>query len=226
MAQTDITLLTNVGLNDTATNDNTSTVGEPSIAVSGSQVFMSGNWYASRSRTPACRGLTWTRSPALPRRREDSAATSCAPRTPAPGVDLDLQYSRRTGRTFSGLRRPATRTSRGGAVMVGHRPGHAERPVDQRLVRLPGCGADQRPSLGHVQRLQQHGPVAARRGHEFPLATIASAGSLGFNWWSTTRNGSLQLTQGAGHTMYWGSHSSNQLRLFRWDTALPSAGGT
>lgn len=51
----------------------------------------------------------------------------------------------------------------------------------------------------------------------FPLTTLANAGTLIFNHWSTTNNGSLRLTQGAGSTMYWGSHnSSNQLRLFSW----------
>jgi hypothetical protein len=51
----------------------------------------------------------------------------------------------------------------------------------------------------------------------FPLDTIADAGTLGFDWWSTTENGSLRLTQGAQRTMYWGDHiSRNKLRLFAW----------
>ena len=55
----------------------------------------------------------------------------------------------------------------------------------------------------------------------FPLATLASGGSLGYRWWSTTSNGSIRLCRGAGATMYMGSHNSvTQLRLFHWpDTA-------
>jgi hypothetical protein len=51
----------------------------------------------------------------------------------------------------------------------------------------------------------------------FPLATIDTRGTLGFNFWTTTQNGSLRLTQGAGRTMYFASHnSSQQIRLFSW----------
>lgn len=55
-----------------------------------------------------------------------------------------------------------------------------------------------------------------------PLATLASGGSLGYRWWSTTSNGSLRLSKGARSTMYWGSHNSfRQLRMFQWpDTSV------
>src|SRR5688500_14675753 len=54
---TDIALVSNVALDDTATNDSTSTVGEPSVAVADQQVFVTGNWYASRSTD---NGTSWT----------------------------------------------------------------------------------------------------------------------------------------------------------------------
>ena len=49
MAPNDLTIFRNVGLDDAATSTDTSTVGEPSVAVSGRQAFLTGNWYASRS---------------------------------------------------------------------------------------------------------------------------------------------------------------------------------
>jgi hypothetical protein len=52
-----ISVLANTPLDDTATDDSTSTVGEPSVAVAGQGIFVTGNWYASRS-TDA--GGTWT----------------------------------------------------------------------------------------------------------------------------------------------------------------------
>jgi hypothetical protein len=54
----------------------------------------------------------------------------------------------------------------------------------------------------------------------FPLATLAAGTSLGYNWWTTTSNGSLRLTQGAGATMHFGSHNSaTQMRVFDWPDA-------
>ena len=44
-----INLIDNVALDDTATADATSTVGEPSLGVAGDSIFVTGNWYASRS---------------------------------------------------------------------------------------------------------------------------------------------------------------------------------
>ena len=44
-----VTVTTNIGLDDDATGLQTSSVGEPSVAASTSTVFMTGNWYASRS---------------------------------------------------------------------------------------------------------------------------------------------------------------------------------
>ena len=52
-----ISLISNVGLADTATGGNTSTVGEPSVGASDRHVFVTGNWYASRSTDS---GATWT----------------------------------------------------------------------------------------------------------------------------------------------------------------------
>jgi len=51
----------------------------------------------------------------------------------------------------------------------------------------------------------------------FPLSTLAAGTPLGYNWWSTTNNGSLRLCHGAGSTMHFGSHNSlSQIRVFDW----------
>src|SRR3954451_24949756 len=44
-----INLIGNYALADSATNDSTSTVGEPSFGFVGHSIFVTGNWYASRS---------------------------------------------------------------------------------------------------------------------------------------------------------------------------------
>ena len=53
----DVSIISNMALDDAATNDDTSTVGEPSVATNGARVFVTGNWYASRSGDD---GATWT----------------------------------------------------------------------------------------------------------------------------------------------------------------------
>ena len=53
----------------------------------------------------------------------------------------------------------------------------------------------------------------------FPLAALASGGSLQYFFQSTT-NFSLRLTQGAGGVMYFASHNSlQQIRVFTWPEA-------
>ena len=42
-------ILTNMGIQSAATSGQTSTVGEPSVATQNSDIFLTGNWYASRS---------------------------------------------------------------------------------------------------------------------------------------------------------------------------------
>ena len=52
-----ITLIDNLPLNDVATDDSTSTVGEPSVGFVDGNAFVTGNWYASRSTDG---GANWT----------------------------------------------------------------------------------------------------------------------------------------------------------------------
>jgi len=46
-----VRLIENIGLGDAATSQQTSTVNEPTAAASGNNVFITGNWFASRSTT-------------------------------------------------------------------------------------------------------------------------------------------------------------------------------
>lgn len=46
-----VRLIQNIGLGDAATSQRTSTVNEPTAAASGDNVFVTGNWFATRSTT-------------------------------------------------------------------------------------------------------------------------------------------------------------------------------
>ena len=52
-----LTITANLALDDAATGTQTGTVGEPSVGASSSTLFVTGNWYATRS---ADRGATWS----------------------------------------------------------------------------------------------------------------------------------------------------------------------
>ena len=52
-----VALLKNIALTDADTSGQTSTVGEPSAACSGDEIFVSGNWYATKSLDG---GSSWT----------------------------------------------------------------------------------------------------------------------------------------------------------------------
>ncbi len=47
MPDGNLVLFRNIGLSDTDTGGQTSTVGEPSLANNGQQLFVTGNWYAT-----------------------------------------------------------------------------------------------------------------------------------------------------------------------------------
>lgn len=52
----DFVLFRNLGLSDADTSEQTSNVGEPSVANNGREILVSGNWYATRSLD---NGATW-----------------------------------------------------------------------------------------------------------------------------------------------------------------------
>lgn len=52
-----LTILNSLDLDDSATNEQTGTVGEPSVATTGQRMFVTGNWFASRSTDS---GTSWS----------------------------------------------------------------------------------------------------------------------------------------------------------------------
>ena len=145
MAANDLTVFRNVGLDDAATSTDTSSVGEPSVAVSGLQTFLTGNWYASRSING---GQGWTHVDpftSLP----SAAGGFCCDQVVVhdrrrESVDLDPpvrpgeRHERLPDRRIARPRLPER-----SLVLVGHLAGDAGRPLDKPLVRLPRRGADQ-----------------------------------------------------------------------------------
>jgi hypothetical protein len=222
MAANDLTIFRNVGLDDAATSTDTSTIGEPSIAVSGHQAFMTGNWYASRSTND---GQAWTHVDpftSLP----SAAGGFCCDQVVVHDRRREcwiwvLQYVTANGTNvfrIAASRNPGFPNGSwywwdiAPALLDGH---WSNNWFDYPDVALTNDNAWITFNMFDASDNWQRAVVM-----KFPLATIAAAGTLVFNWWATTDVGSLRLTQGAGQTMYWASHlSDRRVRLFAWADA-------
>lgn len=215
-----ITFLTSTDLTAADTGGRTSTVGEPSVARSGGEVFVTGNWYAARSSDLA---TTWT--PVDPFALLPTADGGfCCDQTAihVPQHDLFvwlLQYMKQNG----------SNTLR---VAVKSAPTLADDRWlywDLRPDTTDPQWKDEWFDFNHAALSDNFLYVVTnvfsttndrwKRAVVFriPFAPLANAGTLTYDVFSTTRNGSLRGTQGARGTMYFASHNSqSQIRLFMW----------
>jgi hypothetical protein len=214
-----ITLTGNHPLNDVATGNSTSTVGEPSVALVDGNAFVTGNWYASRSTNT---GASWTHVDpftVLPSAAAGFCCDQVVLHDQARGVWIwILQYIQKDGANV--FRLAATHDANfpsGGWYYWDIAPTTLDAGWTKQWFDYPDAALTRDNLYVTFNVFNAGGKWQRAAAMRFPLDTIAKAGTLGFNWWSTTKNGSLRLTQGAGSTMYWASHNSQQqVRLFRW----------
>ena len=214
-----ISIIANTPLDDVATNDDTSTVGEPSLAMSDDQLFVTGNWYASRS-TDA--GGSWTHVDpftTLPAAAGGFCCDQVVEHDDARGVWIwILQYIQQNGANV--FRLAATHDGQfpgGGWYWWDIGPGTLDPAWGNLWFDYPDIALTADNCFVTFNMFNAAGQWQRASVMRFPLQTIADAGTLGFSSWSTSDNGSLRLVQGAGSTMYWASHNTNrQLRLFAW----------
>ena len=214
-----INVIRNIALGDGATNNDTSTVGEPAVGVSGQQLFVTGNWYASRSTD---NGGQWTHVDpftTLPPAAGGFCCDQLALHDAGRGVWIwILQYIEKNGANVFRIA-----AARDGTFPAGswHWWDIAPTTLDANFRNLwfdyPDAALTRSNLYVTFNVFNANDQWQRAVVMRFPLETIANAGSLGFQWWSTTEFGSLRLTQGATSRMYWASHvSSTRLRLFRW----------
>ncbi|MBA2308086.1 MAG: hypothetical protein H0W01_02015 [Pseudonocardiales bacterium] len=212
-----VRLIRNIGLDDAATSTQTSTVNEPTAASAGDRVFVTGNWFASRSTDS---GASWTLVDpftTLP----PAAGGFCCDQVVLydPGRDIwiwILQYIRSgTSNVFR------VAVSAGNDLGSWHWWDFAPQALDATWTDLWFDYPDAAVSANHLYITFNafNSADSWQRAVVFklPLDTLASAGSLGYQWWSTTTHGSLRLTQGSTSSMYFASHNAGtQLRVFGW----------
>lgn len=223
MPPQDFVFFRNVGLDDAATGLQTSSVGEPSVANNGRQIYVTGNWYATKSLDNAASWEFVSPFTTLPR----AAGGFCCDQLTEYDRSRDifiwlLQYIQ-DGNGENVFRLAIKR----GASLQNNSWywwDFSPRGVNADWTNVWFDYPDMALSDNHLwvtfNVFDRQSRWVRAVVFKFPLDTLASGASLGYSWWSTTQNGSLRLTQGAGNTMYWGSHTSRtRLRLFRWEDA-------
>lgn len=228
MAASDLVLFSNIGLTDADTGGQTSTVGEPSIANNGAQIFVTGNWYATAS---VDNGASWNFvSPfnTLP----SADGGFCCDQTTLydPGRDLlfwILQY----------ITKNHTNTLRV-AVKRGASLGSSDwywwdfRPQDVNTAWKKEWFDYNHAALGRDFLYVTSNAFTTTTPETFtrcvvlrlPLDALAAGSALDYRYFQTRDNFSLRATPGAQATMYFGSHNNTrQLRVFIWPENMDTA---
>jgi hypothetical protein len=210
----------NVKLTDPATDGQTSTVGEPSVATNADQVFMTGNWYASKSLN---NGGSWQfvdPYATLPPADDGFCCDQTAIYVPARDVTVwllqyvvkdntnTLRIAVKSGPTleddvwhFWDLR-PATTNP----AWTGEWFDYNHAALSDNFLYVGSNAftvADDRWTRSVVFRV--------------PLAALAGAGDLTYEYFESVENFSLRCSQGARGNMYIVSHNNlSQMRVFSW----------
>jgi len=218
----DILISTNAGLADTATSNATSTVAEPSVAAAGSNVFMTGNWFASSSTDG---GSTWQHhDPAvfLPSASTMFCCDQLVLFDAARGIWIWILQYRQDPATGSNEFRIAV-SDTADFPDTWHWWDIAPAGLNPDWTDVWFDYPDAALSAGHLYvtfNVFKGDNWQRATVMKFPLDQLETNGQLTFSWWDTNEAGSLRLTQQGAPSglMYFASNSigGNRLRVFSW----------
>jgi len=220
-----INLLQNRALTPAETRGQTATVGEPTAANNDREIFLAGNWYATKTVDG---GTTWaavnpdTSFPA-------DAGGFCCDQVVAydPANNLLfwlLQYARDAKR--GNLLRLAVK--RGGTLgdntwyWWDFRPETTNPAWAGTWFDYPDLELGD--SFLYLTTNNFSGETFVRSVvFRLPLQTLADRGHLSYRYFASTQSFSLRCVRGARDTMYFASHGAgSQVRVFSWPEAAPS----
>lgn len=219
-----VRLVQNIGLDDQATSQRTSTINEPTVATSNSNIFVTGNWFASRSSTTGKEWSVVDPFTALP----PAAGGFCCDQivTYEPSRDIwiwILQYINHESPAEPGVKNNVFRiaVSPGADPTAWHWWDIGPRQLNRSWTDMWFDYPDAATSANHLY-VTFNGFNAA--GHwqrafvfKMPLDTLRTGAALSYQWWSTVNHGSLRLTQGAAASMFFASHNAGRnLRIHGW----------
>jgi hypothetical protein len=215
-----VTLVTNLSLNARATAGFTSTIDEPTAAANLPKLMMTGNWFAA---TSANGGAAWNHVDPFTLFPASVGGFCCDQivlHEPKHKIWIWLLQYSSTSAGNNIFRLAVSRdASFGSWYYWDFAPTNLNAQWNTMWFDYPDIAFTNNNLLvtfnSFIGNAWQRAFV-----FRFPLATLAAGTSLGYNWWSTTTNGSLRLCQGAGSVMHFGSHNSlSQIRVFDWPDA-------
>ncbi len=220
-----LTVLQNIGLDDAATSQQTGTVCEPTVAAAGTQIFVTGNWFASRS---ADGGIHWTLIDPFTELPSAAGGFCCDQlvlrcRTQKLWIWI-LQYSQDNHTNVLRIAASAT-----GAPGSWHWWDFSPGMLNPAWRKLWFDYPDLAESDGAIWLTSNvfDSKDAWKRAVVLKLstATMLAGGTLNYRWWSTAAHGSLRFVQGARDTMYFGSQNGTSgLRVFEWKDSGSNVG--
>jgi hypothetical protein len=211
-----VTIFRNLRLDDPATSTQTSSVGEPTVAAAGRQVFVTGNWFASRSGTS---GNAWAHVDpftTLPAAAGGFCCDQLALHDPGRGIWIWLlQYIASGGGNV--FRVAVASSSNGPWAWWDFAPTQLNPQWTNMWFDYPDAALSSSHLYLTFNAFNSADNWLRAFAFRIPLADLAARGNPGFEWWTTTSHGSLRLTQGATTDMYFASHNGGRvLRVFRW----------
>src|SRR3954470_15203664 len=220
-----VRFIQNIALGDAATSVQTSSINEPTAAASGNNVFVTGNWFASKSTTGGANFALVDPFTALPSAAGGFCCDQVVLYEPSRNIWIwILQYIQTGG---SNIFRVAI--SRGTTFGSWYWWDFSPKGLNPAWTDMWFDYPDAAVSANNLY-ISFNAFNAARAWQrafvfKLPLDALKNATNLGYQWWSTTANGSLRLTQGALNTMFFASHNAGTaLRVYNWPDASNSIG--
>ncbi len=216
-----LTQLTNRALTDRETNDITSTVCEPTVAVRGNQILVTGNWFASFSTNG---GSTFQYvNPAATFPQPAPGQPFCCDQVAiyAPSHDLMIWFLQYVNSNTGNTARVAV--AKGNDIQnqnwrfydftpqgVG---GWTNEWFDYPELALGDKFLYVTSNVFSTQNNRWTRSVILR----LPLAELSQYQGFNYRHYSTTQIGSIRPTQGTGNVKYFGAHRSlNNIRILTW----------
>ena len=217
------TILSDIGLNQAATGTQTATITEPSLACSGKRMFVTGNWFASRSTNG---GSSW---------KFIDPYTALPPAGAGFCCDQLVHYSKEW-RLWIWLLQFA-KTSTGNRIRVAvsstGAPGSwtfwdtTPQDIDPDWRNVWLDYPDMLETAGNLVLSFNLFSTSTDRWQRavvlrFPMATLKARGELSRQAWSTDEFGSLRFAKGPGsapaNVAYFASlsYSAPQIEVFKW----------
>ncbi|GEQ13297.1 hypothetical protein KLO01_13440 [Knoellia locipacati] len=224
-----VRIRTDLALGDAATGIQTGTVSEPSVAASGSGLFVTGNWYATHSPDM---GASWEfldPFTELPADRGRFGCDQVVLRVGRLWVWL-LQYEPPRAGQNNIQRLAVSSTGRPRSWRWWDlAPSDLVRSWDKVWFDFPDLGLTRRHLVLTTNVYDASDRWVRAVVVRWPRAGLTKAGPLPHEYWTTTTAGSLRPVAGAGaggagDTMWFGSTdvSSSSLRVFAWPDSSPS----